>query len=170
MAGIEPQTSPPIFMPGFDPHAMDSHALLFFKLHGLAGQPYWYGDGGATACSAAQIRQARLDGALVFAANCWGGAQSPMVQALLAAGAACVVTGEGVNYAGVRRIDGADVIGWVWRQLIERGFSAGGALEFGKLGAGLKRPALLADIASFSLVGRGDARLRERAYGSDCKA
>ena len=160
MAGVAPLTSPPIFLESFDPKALDGAELVFFKLHGLEGQPYWYGDGGATACSADQLALARLAGALVFAANCWGGHDSPMVQALMSAGAACVVTGEGLNYAGITRLDGADTIGYVWRRLIQRGYPAGNALFLAKLAAKAKRPRLAADIDSFYLVGDRGARLR----------
>lgn len=168
-AGVQPLTSPPITLGTFDPHVLDGADLVFFKLHGLAGQPYWYGDRGITACSAEQLARADLAGALVFAANCWGGPSSPMVQALLAAGATCVVTGEGVNYAGVTRLDGADVIGYVWRRFLQRGFPARQALGLGKLMAKVRRPRLAADIDSFSLVGQGHAWLKEKAHGSQAQ-
>lgn len=159
VAGVQPLTSPPTFLSVFDPRQMEGHALLFFKLHGAPGASFWYGDGGQVACSADQIRSAHLNGALVFAANCWGGKDSPMVQALLAAGAAAVVTGEGLNYAGVTQIDGADIIGIVWRAFLELGADAGWALTLAKAAATLHRPGLLSDIQSFSLVGQAGARL-----------
>lgn len=161
VAGVVPLTSPPVSLADFDPHHLEGHALLFFKLHGQLGDSFWYGDGAVAACSAEQLGQARLSGALVFAANCWGGPASPMVQALLAAGAASVVTGEGVNYAGVNQVDGADVIGFAWARLVQAGLPADRALELGKTLARLKRPRLAADIASFSLVGEPGAHLRK---------
>ncbi|MCC6192051.1 MAG: hypothetical protein IT318_23730 [Anaerolineales bacterium] len=157
---MQPLTSPPVFLDSFDPHVLDERRFLFFKLHGLEGQPYWYGDGAVTACSAEQLRTARLDGAMAFAANCWGGVGSPMVQALLAAGAAAVVTGEGLNWAGTRRVDGIDVMALAWRKFLELGFSAEVALRVGKSVARLRRPRLAADIASFALIGKKRARLR----------
>ena len=161
LAGVRPLTSPPITLATFDPRLLDGQDLVTFKLHGLDGQPYWYGDGGITACSADQLAQARLPGALVFVANCWGGAQSPMIQALLAAGAAAIVTGEGLNFAGVRQIDGADVLGYGWRHMVELGFDAETGLRLGKIMARYRRPRLKADIASFGLIGNPAAKLRK---------
>lgn len=169
VAGIEPVTSPPIVLGTFDPHALEGRRLLVFKLHGAPGASFWYGDGGQVACSAEQIRSVRLDGALVFAANCWGGAGSPMVQALMIAGAACVVTGEGINYAGIDRVDGADVIGIVWRALLELGTPAGFALTLAKMVALAHRPGLFADIQSFSLVGDPNATLKEVPHASQAQ-
>jgi hypothetical protein len=169
-AGVPPQTSPPIVLSTFDPHVLEGHALLFFKLHGAPGASFWYGDGGLAACSADQIRSAHLDGALVFAANCWGGPAAPMVQALLAAGAAAVVTGEGLNYAGVTQVDGADVIGIVWRALLEIGADAASALGVAKAAAIVHRPGLWQDIQSFSLVGAHTARLKEMPHASQSQS
>lgn len=158
-AGVSPLTSPPTVLSTFDPHVLEGHALLFFKLHGALGSSFWYGDGGVPACSAQQLASARLNGVLVFAANCWGGPQAPMVQALMSAGAAAVVTGEGLNYAGTTMIDGCDIIGIVWRALLEIGADASRALLVAKAAALLHRPGLLADIESFTLVGSAGAKL-----------
>jgi hypothetical protein len=170
VAGVQPLTSPPLTMPAFQASCLEGNSLLFFKLHGAPGASFWYGDGGQITCSAEQIRSARLDGALVFAANCWGGKDSPMVQALIAAGAACVVTGEGINYAGINRVDGADVIGIVWRALLELGTPAGFALTLAKTVALGHRPGLFADIQSFSLVGNPNATLKEVPHASKASA
>ena len=151
LAGVRPLTSPPITLATFDPRLLDGQDLVTFKLHGLDGQPYWYGDGGITACSADQLAQARLPGALVFVANCWGGAQSPMIQALQAAMVAALC----------RQIDGADVLGYVWRHMVELGFDAETGLRLGKIMARYRRPRLKADIASFGLIGNPAAKLRK---------
>ncbi len=167
MAGVKPLTSPPITFRSFDPQLLEGYDLLFFKLHGLARQPYWYGDGFISACSADQLRTAELSGALVFAANCFGGAESPMVKALLEAGAAAVITGEGLNYAGTNRLDGADVIGLAWRWLMKAGFTAEAALKLGKTAAKVRRPGLAKDIDSFRVTGNSAARLKGRGnHGS----
>ena len=127
MAGVKPLTSPPFFLRDFDPLWLTGRQLIFFKLHGVAGQPYWYGDGMATAISAQQISSVRLaEGALVFVASCYGGPDAPMVRALLGAGAAAVVTGTGPNYAGKNKLEGADKGGMGRGQPADDGRTAGG--------------------------------------------
>ena len=160
MSGVTPLTSPPIFMANFDPALLAGHDLIYFKLHGLAGQPYWYGDNAATACSAEQLGKADIEGAFVFAANCYGGAKAPMVQALLDAGAVCVATGEGVNYAGQKIAAGADLIGKAWRRMLRAGASAEVALASAQAFASFVNPGLLTDIYSFSVVGNRKAVLK----------
>ena len=167
MAGVKPLTSPPIFLRDFNPLWLTDKALIFFKLHGAPGQPYWYGDGMATAISAQQISSVRLaGGAVAFVASCFGGADAPMVRALLGAGAAAVVTGTGPNYAGKNKLEGADVLGWWWRKSLELGAEAGDALHYARMAAWLKRPALRADIQSFTLAGDPHAKLEQAQYAS----
>ncbi len=159
VSGIEPLTSPPLSLESFDPKQLEGHDLIFFKLHGVAGQPYWYGDSAITAISAQQIASVKLDGALVFAENCFG-LESPMPQALLAAGAAAVVAGAGVNLAGISVPGGADVIATWWRRLLEAGYTVDHALRAGKFLAFLEQPGLRDDIQSFALLGDKSATLR----------
>lgn len=166
MSGVTPLTSPPIFVDTFDPAQLSGHDLIYFKLHGLAGQPYWYGDGAATACSAEQLAQADIQGAFVFAANCYGGANAPMVQALLSAGAVCVATGEGVNYAGQQIAAGADLIGKAWRRMLAIGLSAEAALSSAQAFAAFLNPRLLTDIYSFAIAGEKKAVYKHGASTS----
>lgn len=159
VSGVEPITSPPSSLGTFDPKQLEGRDLIFFKLHGLAGQPYWYGDGAITAISAEQIQSVKLDGALVFAENCFG-LESPMPQALLSAGAAAVVAGGGINLAGISVPGGADLIATWWRRLLEAGYTVDHALRAGKFLAFLAQPGLREDIQSFALVGNKSATLR----------
>jgi hypothetical protein len=163
MAGVTPLTSPPLVLSTFDPAILAGHDLVFFKLHGMSGQPYWYGDSGITACSAEQIGQANLAGALVFVANCWGGEDAPMVQALRTAGALAVVTGTGVNFAGQRWPAGADVLGRVWRVALSLGATAEMALALGRAAAKIHSPQLRVDLDSFAVIGERKARLNGKA-------
>ena len=97
---------------------LEGYDVLVFKLHGLPGQPYWYGDDWQTALTAETVRAANLDGAMVFAANCHAitprGKAGEMVQALLDAGARAVVAGAGQNLASNWRMVGADLLGRWW--------------------------------------------------------
>jgi hypothetical protein len=121
--GVAPLLSPPLSAfdgPGLDRFpslALQGHDLLYFKLHGLPGQPYWYGDDWVTALTSDQIRAADLSRTVVFVANChlWMPGKSskgqPMLDALLDAGAVAVVGGGGKNWGKKRKVYGADLLG-----------------------------------------------------------
>ena len=162
MAGVDPITSPPLSLANFDPLVMTGAGLVFFKMHGLEGQPFWYGDNAITACSAEQLAHAPIGGALVFAANCWGGDKSPMVQALLSAGAECVITGTGLNMAGIKQAAGADNLGRWWRWALRLGRDAFAAFQLAKVMSIGQQPALRDDINSFMLLGNTKAKLGKR--------
>lgn len=162
MSGVTPLTSPPLSFRDFDPQLMRGHELLFFKLHGLPGQSFWYGDGGISAVSAEQILSVDLSGAIAFVANCYGGADAPMVQALIKQGVIAVVTGTGENTAGIRQAIGADIIGLAFRNVLAQGFGVEVAFNAGKLAALIRRPALKADIDSFLIVGDKHAKLSQK--------
>jgi hypothetical protein len=109
--GVQPTTFPPETIETFAPRWLEHYDLLYFKLHGLPDQPYWYGDGYITAISAALIEQADLSSVvLAFVANC-NAANSKMEQALLKAGCKAVIAGPGINYAGTKKLAGADLLG-----------------------------------------------------------
>ena len=118
-AGVDPLLSPPTVAESFSPLALEGHDFLYFKLHGMPDQVFWYGDRWVTALRADQILAANLTGTVVFAANCHLNAHpSPMLHALLDAGAAAVIAGSGANYAMSSRVYAADLLGlWVRRAL-----------------------------------------------------
>lgn len=137
-AGVSPLLSPPVTLDAFEPHWLLGYDFLYFKLHGLPGQEYWYGDKWTTALSADVIRQVDLTGTIVFVANCHlyedePGKQGkklasknfpgPMLTALLAAGARYVVGGPGENYAKREKVYGADLLGMSFRLLCQLGIS-----------------------------------------------
>jgi len=124
-AGVKPLTSPPVIMEAFNPAWLQGYDFLYFKLHGFPSQPYWYGDGYVTAVSAHQIKTADLSNTIVFVANCHLCERvngdllpSPMLVALLEAGAKCVVGGPGTNYAAKIKLVGADLLGFYFRLLL----------------------------------------------------
>jgi len=119
-AGVVPLLSPPCVADTFDPALLAGRDLIYFKLHGLPGEIYWYGDGWLTALRLDQIQAADLTGAVVFVANCFGltdaGEPDVMVQALLDAGARAVVAGAGENWGALRGVTGPDLLGqWMRR-------------------------------------------------------
>ena len=118
-AGVEPWLSPPGIMKSFRPSLLGGHDFIYFKLHGLPDEVYWYGDNWVTAMSAEQITHARLNGAAVFVANCFF-AGGPMMQALRMAGAGPIIGGAGTNYAAETALAGADILGFWVRFLYQR--------------------------------------------------
>lgn len=152
-AGVRPLISPPATHRLFDPAWISGQDFLYFKLHGLPGQEFWYGDNWTTAISADLIRQADLANTIVFVANCHlyqippkhiqapyhidplpGDKHlvGPMLTALLKAGARCIVGGPGENFASKTKVEGADFLGRNFRIFIQIGISPKAAFKFAK--------------------------------------
>ena len=147
---MRPLTSPPFDALAFDPRWLEGYDLLWFDLHGQPGLEWWLGDGGVVALTAKQVRGVDLGGALVFAVNCHlADAGSPMLDALLAAGAGYVIGGEGINWGGQRLLFGAGLLGLRLRQLVERGTGPLLALAWAKRWVTLS-------LAANRVLGRGD--------------
>jgi hypothetical protein len=126
-------TCPPTTAETFDPGWLMGYDLLMFDLHGEPQDAQWYGDGRLAALSAATIYQTRLQGSVVFALNCYLADQdSPMLDALLSAGASYVIAGDGPNYAGVKTVFGAGSLALWFRRFFVRGMPATRALWLAK--------------------------------------
>jgi hypothetical protein len=131
VAGVQPVTCPPVNGESFDLAWLENQELVLIDLHGERGLDYWYAvteEGGIphriVALRAEQIRQADLDGAICFATSCYLGEEdSPMLAALLDAGASYVIAGAGKNYAGERKMAGAGLLGLFFRMFLEAGAS-----------------------------------------------
>ena len=138
-AGVKPLLSPPTSALDFDPAYLEGRDLLYFDLHGHQYQSFWWGDGHTVALTAQQIRGANLDGAIVFALSCYlADESSPMLDALLDAGARYVVGGDGRNWAGGRQaLMGAGLLGLWFRRLLARGMPPLSALAWAKRRVGL---------------------------------
>ena len=130
-AGVHPLTCPPITRATFDPAWLSGARFVYFKLHGLPGERFWYGDHWLTAIDDEQLRQADLSRAVVFVASCHLD-PGPMLEALLDAGARAVIGGSGPNYAKRFSLYGADIIGRTLRRLIRIGISPAAALAVAK--------------------------------------
>ena len=147
-AGVEPVLSPPVDVGLFDGLAVEGCDFYYFKLHGLVGQRFWYGDDWLTAVKADQIRALDLSGAVVFAANCYlyeydpaGRGVQPwgaMFQALCETGARAVVGGGGLNFGALRKVTGADYLGMSFRQALKAGFSPARAFAVARIRVGLR--------------------------------
>lgn len=104
-------------MATFNPDVLMGHDFIYFKLHGLPEQPYWYGDNWLTAISADQLKDVALTGTVIFVANCYL-EESPFLQALLDTGA-MVFGGAGLNFAAAKGLIGADLLGRTFRRALE---------------------------------------------------
>lgn len=132
-AGVWPFTCPPVTAETFIPSMLEGYDLLYFDLHGIPDSPTWYGDDHHAALSAWDVRQAHLDGVVVFAVNCYLADQnSPMMDALLDAGASFVIGGEGQNYGGAKRMLGAASLGHAFRLGLQAGLRTPAALSAAK--------------------------------------
>ena len=120
---VEPLLCPPVTSESFDPGCLAGYEVVYFDLHGEPGGEVWYGQETAggdliPAVRADQLEQAPLAGAVVFGANCYlGNEESPMLAALLRAGARYVVAGEGRNWGpeGSTRYGAAALGKWMIR-------------------------------------------------------
>jgi len=132
-AGVEPLTCPPVWTLNFDSRRLEGHDFLYFDLHGQPGEPQWYGDGARVALTEDQINRADLSGAVVFATSCWlGDEDSPMLDALLDAGAEYVIGGPGENYAYASVLLGAGLLALWFRRLYALGLPVLTALALAK--------------------------------------
>lgn len=119
-AGVEPVTCPPSWAGEFDTSQLEGNDLIYFDLHGAPRNDQWYGDHDIVALTASQLARVDLQGTIVFALNCFlADEESPMLDALLEAGARYVVAGDGRNYAGTKRLFGASLLGLWFRRLLE---------------------------------------------------
>lgn len=121
-AGVEPLTCPPYNTEQlFRPSLMEGNDLIYFDLHGEPGGSRWLGDGGVVAITAAQIRECDLRQTVVFAVNCYLADQvSPMLDALLSAGAQYVIAAPGENYTLGHTVTGAAELGLWFRRWLYR--------------------------------------------------
>lgn len=100
MTGIKPLTCPPIIETEFDWCLLQGRDLIYLDLHGQPSDVRWYGDDHLPALSAELVLRADLSGAVIFAINCYLADEgSPMMDALLDAGAKYVIGGADKNWA-----------------------------------------------------------------------
>ena len=135
--GASPTLCPPTTMATFDLSSLSGRDLVWFKLHGIEGQPYWYGDHHTTALSARQLAQADLEGAVVFVSNCWlasdDGTHGPMLQALAKANPRAIIGGPGPNYCLAGRLAATDLLALYLRWFLSIGFTPFNALRLAKI-------------------------------------
>lgn len=133
-AGVEPLTCPPISAERFPPLGLQGYDFLYLDLHGSPGEPFWRGDDRICALTATQVLSNDLRGCVVFAANCYlADGDSPMMDALLDAGARYVIGGAGENWGPTRGwLFGAPLLGLWLRRWLAIGLSPLRALGLAK--------------------------------------
>jgi hypothetical protein len=119
-AGVEPLTAPPTTIDTFDPGLLADRRLLYFSLHGIPDQPYWYGQDLVTAMSVDAFQGLDLSDTVVFVANCHLG-ETPFLPAILDCNPRCLVGGTGVNFTRAHTLVGAHLLGYLFRLALELG-------------------------------------------------
>ena len=136
-AGVIPLCCPPVNIETFDKRWLyrpyKPFVLLYFSLHGVPDQPYWYGDNWETALGADAFEGLDLSSTVVFVANCYLEG-SPMEKALLDCNPKALIGGAGQNWTRNKRPVGANLLGWYVRRLVCGGLEPGQALHLAKLG------------------------------------
>ncbi len=119
-AGVEPLTSPPMHFEAFDAAMLEDRDLLYFGLHGLPDQPYWYGDDYLTALVSTPSRVSNLRQCTVFVANCHFTA-SPFLPAIRACRPRAIIAGAGENFARSESLVGPHLLGYYVRLTLQAG-------------------------------------------------
>jgi hypothetical protein len=131
-AGIDPLTCPPASLDTFDPGLLAGHDFLYFALHGLPAQPYWYGDHWETAIGAEHFQDLNLKDTVVFTTACYFDDESPMFEALRACKPRMLVGGGGENLTRRQSLIGAHLLGYILRTTLETGLNPINAFSLAK--------------------------------------
>lgn len=108
---VEPLTSPPMHIEQFSPDLLCGRDLLYFSLHGLPDQPYWYGDDYLTAMSTEAFLHLDLSQTVVFVASCHFTA-GPFLPAIRDCTPRAIIAGAGENYTRGESLVGANLLGY----------------------------------------------------------
>jgi len=130
-AGVEPHLSPPVSLKTLAPKQIEGHEFIYLKLLGVQGVDCWFNEDEEPVIDANLLSKVDLSGAVVFAAVCYL-PESPMLKALMKAGASYVIGGSGLNYYWPGKLTGVDLLGLYVRWMLERGISPKMALKIGK--------------------------------------
>jgi hypothetical protein len=119
-SGATPLTSPPMVASAFPRRLLEGRDLLYLALHGMPGQPYFYGDTFETALSVTAIEGLDLSATVVFCTSCHF-TESPWLPAFLACNPRMLIGGDGPNYARNVTPVGAHLLGHHLRRALAAG-------------------------------------------------
>jgi hypothetical protein len=124
--GVIPVTSPPVVAGNIDLSLLEGNDILYIRLHGIEGQPFFYGDPGfPTTLSATQVQSLDLTGTEIFLEGCYGGL---MADAFLSAGALSVVGSNKPTYGRRFRKGPSSIVGSNYLKMRKRGIKSTTAL------------------------------------------
>ena len=130
-AGVDPLTCPPSTLATFDPGLLRNRKLLYFSLHGIPQQPYWYGADTVTAISTRAFHGLDLSDTIVFVANCHL-PETPFLEAILECKPLFLAGGRGVNFTRGHALVGAHLLGYLFRLAVELSIPPAYALAMAK--------------------------------------
>ena len=125
----------------FDPGSLRNRALLYFSLHGIPNQPYWYGADHVTAMSTDAFQNLDLSNTIVFVANCHL-AETPFLDAILDCNPLFLAGGKGENFTRGHTLIGAHLLGYLFRVAVSLHAPPAQALALAKYTLTLRTDAL----------------------------
>ena len=140
-AGVEPLTCPPMTYQRFDSGNLRHRKLLYFSLHGVPDQPYWYGANHTTAMSTDAFHNLDLSETIVFVANCHL-PDTPFLKAILDCNPLFLAGGRGVNLTRGHSLVGAHLLGYLFRLAISLHIPPANALAMAKYTLSVRTDAL----------------------------
>lgn len=150
-AGVKPLTCPPLDLHTIDPDRFQEAGFLYLSLHGLADEPYLYGDNYATALTCDQIAGLDLSQTVVFSTCCFF-LDSPWPAAFKAANVKALVGGHGPNFTRRFHVGGADHLGRLFRLFVTARMDPAKALKLARTClVGAQRPGTR-DALQFELL------------------
>lgn len=116
--------SPPLRCCCITPEHLQGYDFIYIDLHGEAGKEFLYSQDEEgrliEALRVETIRQAKLEGTVVFATSCYL-PETPFIEAFLKAGVKAVIAGEGENYGKLTKTSGAQRLAKNLIEELERG-------------------------------------------------
>lgn len=162
-AGVEPLTCPPITYELFDSGLLQRRDLLYFSLHGIPDQPYWYGADHITAMSIDAFKDLDLSATVVFVANCHL-PSTPFLDAILECQPRFLAGGQGANFTRGHSLVGAHLLGYLFRIALSLAIAPRNAFALAKYTLTTRTDALT------NVAAREKNRARKRRLQEDIAA
>jgi hypothetical protein len=123
---------PPFMAADIESFWLESYDFLYLDLHGLKGSVrLWSGPQLWAALDIKTVKGANLAGTIVFATSCFL-PETRFIEAFLASGATCLVSGKGENYGTRAGINGAQKLAKLFIDGLQQGKAPALALSTAK--------------------------------------